>query len=101
MNILEKILAWFRNLSADAERYSDGYHPYGREIQFPDDPDDIRAYRSTKDIFRSGRFTPQERAAEYRRRGKAPAGVIDGVYHDTYLEDGVYNDVDRDWEADA
>ena len=31
------------------------------------------------EIKESGLFTPKERAAEYRRRGKSPSGVINGV----------------------
>ena len=66
------------------------------------DPDDITTYATTKDIFTSGRFSPTERRLEYIRRGKSPSGVIDGEYNDMYLEDGaIYNDMDRDWEADA
>ena len=38
----------------------------------------------TMDIPYSG-YSAAERAAEYRRRGKSPSGVIDGVYNDTYL----------------
>jgi hypothetical protein len=64
--------------------------------------DDLGEYPTTADIFKSGRFSASERRAEYRRRGKSPSGVIDGVYNDTFLEDGrVYNDMDRDWDADA
>ncbi len=63
---------------------------------------DITAYRTTKEIFQSGLFTPEERRREYRRRGKSPSGVIDGEYNDNYLEEGeIYNDSDRDWDADA
>ena len=66
------------------------------------DPDDITTYATTKDIFASGRFTPEERRREYIRRGKSPSGVIDGEYNDMYLEEGaIYNDMDRDWDADA
>ena len=66
------------------------------------DPDDITTYPTTKDIFDSGRFSPGQRRLEYIRRGKSPSGVIDGEYNDMYLEDGaIYNDMDRDWEADA
>ena len=51
------------------------------------DPDDITTYPTTKDIFDSGRFSPGQRRREY---------------NDMYLEDGaIYNDMDRDWEADA
>lgn len=53
------------------------------------------------EIKNSGRFTARERAAEYRRRGKSPSGVIDGVYNDMYRGNGDYNDDYRDWEADA
>ena len=66
------------------------------------DPDDITTYATTSDIFDSGRFSPEERRLEYIRRGKSPSGVIDGEYNDMFLEDGaIYNDMDRDWEADA
>jgi hypothetical protein len=66
------------------------------------DEDDITSYESTLDIWRSGRFTPEERMWEYRRRGKSPSGVIDGEYNDEHLEDDmVYNDENRDWDADA
>lgn len=62
---------------------------------------DIKLYK-TDEILKSGRFTAEERKVEYRRRGKSPSGVIDGVYNDMNLEDGKsYNDVNRDWEADA
>jgi hypothetical protein len=65
------------------------------------DSDDIGDY-DTDDIVSSGRFSAAERKAEYRRRGKSPSGVIDGVYNDMYLEPGTsYNDANRDWEADA
>lgn len=66
------------------------------------DPDDITTYPTAKSIFKSGRFTPEERRAEYRRRMKGPAGVIDGVYNDDYCDLGdYYNDFERDWEADS
>jgi hypothetical protein len=66
------------------------------------DDDDINSYESTSDIWRSGKFTPEDRQQEYRRRGKSPSGVIDGEYNDDYLEDDeIYNDANRDWEADA
>jgi len=62
----------------------------------------IREYPTTAAIYKSGQFTAGERNAEYRRRGKSPSGVIDGVYNDTYCENGVsYNDMNRDWDADA
>lgn len=53
------------------------------------------------EIKNSGRFTARERAAEYRRRGQSPSGVIDGEYNDMYRGNGEYNDEYRDWEADA
>lgn len=66
------------------------------------DLDYITSYATTKDIFASGRFSSDEKRLEYIRRGKSPSGVIDGEYNDMYLEDGaIYNDMDRDWEADA
>ena len=61
---------------------------------------DIGQY-GINEIKSSGRFTPAERAAEYRRRGKSPSGVIDGVYNDSYRGNDSYNDADRDWDADA
>jgi hypothetical protein len=66
------------------------------------DPDDITTYPTARSIFKSGRFTAEERRKEYRRRGKGPAGVIDGEYNDEYCDPGhYYNDFERDWEADA
>lgn len=53
------------------------------------------------EIRACGLFTPQERAAEYRQRGKSPSGVIDGEYNDSYRGNDEYNDAYRDWEADA
>ena len=53
------------------------------------------------EIKSSGRFTPQERAGEYRRRGKSPSGVINGEYNDEYLGNDEYNDEYRDWDANA
>ena len=41
----------------------------------------------TTEIPYSG-YSAAERAAEYRRRGQSPSGVIDGVYNDTYLPMG-------------
>ena len=62
--------------------------------------DEITTY-DVNDILRSEKFTPEERAAEYRRRGKSPSGFIDGVYNDEYRGNEEYNDCYRDWEADA
>jgi hypothetical protein len=53
------------------------------------------------EIKSSGRFSPEERAAEYRRRGKSPSGVIDGEYNDEYRGNDEYNDEYRDWDANA
>jgi hypothetical protein len=76
--------------------------PSGYYFQPDFDPDDITTYPTTKDIFDSGNFSPVERRLEYIRRGKSPSGVIDGEYNDIYLEDdAIYNDMDRDWDADA
>ena len=51
---------------------------------------------------RLGLFTAHERRMEYRRRGKSPSGVIDGVYNGMNREgDRPYSDMDRDWDADA
>ena len=63
-------------------------------------PDDIKTY-PIDDLMKSGRFTAFERKQEYRRRGKSPSGVIDGVYNDMYRGNDEYNDTLRDWEADA
>lgn len=52
--------------------------------------------------YKGSTLSAEERRLEYRRRGKSPSGVIDGVYNDMYLEDdNTYNDMDRDWDADA
>ena len=49
-----------------------------------------------------GHLSPEERRREYKRRGKSPSGVIDGIYNDMYREDDrPYSDADRDWDADA
>jgi hypothetical protein len=53
------------------------------------------------EIKSCGFFTPEERAAEYRRRGKSPSGVIDGVYNDEFRGNDTYNDVYRDWDSNA
>ena len=62
---------------------------------------DVIQTSKLNDILRSNKFTPEERAAEYRRRGKSPSGFIDGVYNDEYRGNEEYNDSYRDWEADA
>jgi hypothetical protein len=71
-------------------------------ITVPDDasPDDIQSV-SLNEIQSSGRFTAEQRRQEYRRRGKSPSGVIDGVYNDEYRGNEGYNDTLRDWDADA
>lgn len=66
------------------------------------DTPDIKQYPTTTAIYKSGQFNASERRTEYRRRGKSPSGVIDGIYNDMYRENGVsYNDINRDWDADA
>lgn len=66
------------------------------------DAKDIMTYPTARSIYNSGKFSAEERRAEYKRRGKGPAGVIDGEYNDTYCDpDDYYNDFERDWEADA
>ena len=67
----------------------------------PKDPKPDIQKMDINEIKESGLFTPQERAAEYRLRGKSPSGVIDGVYNDTQRGNDEYNDAYRDWEADA
>lgn len=62
--------------------------------------DDIHDY-GINEISSSGRFSAAERKAEYRRRGKSPSGVIDGVYNDAYRGNDSYNDSDRDWDVDS
>lgn len=69
-------------------------------IWYGDDARDI-SEMGINEIKSSGRFTAGERAAEYRRRGKSPSGVIDGVYSDAYRGNDEYNDTYRDWDADA
>jgi len=74
----------------------------GSEEDGDEEEPDITSFGSTREIFKSGLFTAEERRLEYRRRGKSPSGVINGEYNDTYLEDGaMYSDSDRDWDADA
>jgi hypothetical protein len=67
---------------------------------YPTDLNDIHDY-GINEIRSSGRFTAAERKVEYRRRGKSPSGVIDGVYNDAFRGNDSYNDLDRDWDADA
>jgi hypothetical protein len=64
------------------------------------DSDNIQNY-GINEILSSGRFTPAERAAEYRRKGKSPSSVIDGIYNDAFPSNDEYNDMYRDWDADA
>jgi hypothetical protein len=81
------------------EVFMSTYPKYGSG---PFDPDDITTYRTTMDIYKSRRFSATERKKEYIRRGKSPSGVVDGEYNDTYLDDDeIYNDENRDWDADA
>ena len=63
-------------------------------------PNDITTY-PLNNINASSRFTAEERWQEYRRRGKSPSGVIDGIYNDTYRGSEEYNDAYRDSEANA
>lgn len=89
----------FRSKKASRRTYNrnSSYYPAS-----PTDPNDITSYPSTKDIVESGKFTANDRRREYIRRGKSPSGVIDGEYNDTFLENGdVYNDTNRDWDADT
>lgn len=96
--IIAYIIQKFQGSSGDGSIY----RWRSQYLSEPSDPDDITSYETTIDIFKSGRFSAQERKREYIRRGKSPSGVVDGVYNDTYLEDGaIYNDFDRDWDADA
>jgi len=80
--------------------------PQSFSFSFSEDEDEndeinMRTYR-IEDIPKSNHFSAYERKIEYRRRGKSPSGVIDGVYNDMYREDGhSYNNMDRDWDADA
>ena len=82
--------------SKSIQNYGDSYNFQGNDLDRPDitklDINEIKA---------CGKFTPAERAAEYRRRGKSPSGVIDGVYNDDYRGNDEYNDEYRDWDADA
>ena len=71
-----------------------------RKEEPKDKKDDIRNY-DINEIMKSGKFTPEERRAEYRRRKKSPSGVIDGEYNDLYRGNLEYNDIYRDWDADA
>jgi FtsZ-interacting cell division protein ZipA len=69
---------------------------------YPTDETDITEEPTTSDIFKSGKYSPRERRDEYRRRGKSPSGVIDGVYNDSFRENGKpYSDSNRDWDSDA
>lgn len=90
--------------SSNASSNSSPRNLYSTGLSFgidEDDEYDITSYE-TKDIPRAGLFSAYERQLEYRRRGKSPSGVIDGVYNDMYRENGrPYSDVDRDWDADA
>ena len=72
------------------------------ESEGEEEENDITSYRTTREIFESGLFSVEERRREYRRRGKSPSGFIDGVYNDFQLDEGeMYNDSNRDWDADA
>jgi hypothetical protein len=79
---------------------SDPYAPPPPSHYYSNSSDDIRDYDINK-IRSSGNFSAAEREVEYRRRGKSPSGVIDGVYNDAYRGNDSYNDSYRDWDADA
>lgn len=80
-------------------KFTQSYSRIFPETSLPDS-DDIRDY-GINEILSSGKFSPAERKAEYRRRGKSPSGVIDGVYNDSFRANDSYNDSFRDWDADA
>jgi hypothetical protein len=90
--ILRKFQQWFSRQQPSRRIYFDHTET---------DIDDITTYGTTNEIFTSGRFSADERRREYRRRGKSPSGVIDGIYNDMFRENDMYNDDLRDWEADA
>jgi hypothetical protein len=78
------IIVWIAKL-IDAKEKKSKYS--NTSIYIPPENNDI----TTMDIHQikeCGRFTPAERAAEYRRRGKSPSGILDGEYNDDFLEDG-------------
>lgn len=81
------------------DKSNQSYDP-GKKSYGDFDENDITTY-PINEIVRSGRFTHEERSEEYRRRGKSPSGVIDGIYNDMYRGNDEYNDAYRDWEADA
>ena len=89
---LGHLFGWNSNSSVQSSQYRNTYSSNSGK--------DISDY-GINEIKSSGRFSPKERAAEYRRRGKSPSGVIDGVYNDSYRGNDSYNDADRDWDADA
>jgi hypothetical protein len=91
--ILCTIYAFWAEITGkkDQPTVSTHYHSYGGGIENLD----------TMDIPHSG-HSAAERAAEYRRRGQSPSGVIDGIYNDTYRPSDIsYYDGNRDWDADA
>ena len=74
--------------------------PYTPRHHYSNSSDDITNY-DINEIRSSGNFSASERKAEYRRRGKSPSGVIDGVYNDMYRGNDSYIDSYRDTDADA
>jgi hypothetical protein len=94
---LYNVQRFFQELKPEISKpnYSPGY---SRTIH--SGSDNIQDY-GINAIRSSGKFTPTERAAEYRRRGKSPSGVIDGEYNDAYRGNDEYNDSYRDWDANA
>jgi hypothetical protein len=93
-----------RKVAVVKKKYPENYYSSIKEGVIMKKPDPKKPDITTLDINeikRCGLFTPAERAAEFRRRGKSPSGVIDGVYNDAYRGNDEYNDAYRDWEADA
>lgn len=91
-------IAWVVEKVTELFGASRTYTP--RHHHIPNSSDDIREY-DINEIRASGNFSASERKAEYRRRGKSPSGVIDGVYNDMYRGNDSYNDSYRDTDADA
>lgn len=96
------LLIWL--ISTVAEKFSEFFgssKPYTPpSAHSSSSSSDIREH-DINSIGSSGKFSAAERKAEYRRRGKSPSGVIDGVYNDAYRGNDEYNDTYRDHDADA
>jgi hypothetical protein len=99
-----KIAEWVSGSSGGDHQTSNSpglsQQEYRRIVGYSADDKDIREC-GINEIKNCGKFSPKERAAEYRRRGKSPSGVIDGEYNDQYRGNDEYNDTYRDWDADA